>query len=437
MEFSRRRKYYNLCRDEPLDPDDSRNVNLDAEPGLQARGTAWVDRLAAPIELSEVPTLTLVSGLRGSGKSTELRRLRQRLQDPKRAHLCVALIDAEVGIDLTQPVDVPDILMVVVSEAEREILRLEGDHPDRALQDGYLVRFWRWLTETEVGLKEAKFSVPNSGAELTLEMKSRPDLRAQIRAATVARLPHFRDQVRKELNLLDARARGLGWRGLAVIVDSLEKLRGTTENWEEVLRSAERTFAGGAPYLQLPVPVLYTVPPPLLLREPELVEFLPMIKVRERRGARSETGCRAIRRLVEARIDESGLRELLGDEMEARLVRLAEQTGGYPRQLFQALRWLLEQNRFPVEEVALERHFQELQDRYQLALTGEDLDWLKAVAAEQSLTCESPAQQVRASWALTNNTVMRYANTEVWHDLHPAVRALEQIRKRLAASPTG
>jgi hypothetical protein len=72
--------------------------------------------------------------------------------------------------------------------------------------------------------------------------------------------------------------------------DSLEKLRGTSLTWKQVLESAERIFGNGAPYLQLPVHVLYTIPPALTRRMADPVSFLPMVKVRAADGALNEDG---------------------------------------------------------------------------------------------------------------------------------------------------
>ena len=68
---------YNRCNpDIALEPGDELYIDLDARG---VRGHDWVERLAAPIDLAAGPTIQLFTGLPGSGKSTELRRLVQRL----------------------------------------------------------------------------------------------------------------------------------------------------------------------------------------------------------------------------------------------------------------------------------------------------------------------------------------------------------------------
>lgn len=104
MNLETRRRLYALCRDEPLAPEDPRNVDFDHRDGLAVRGISWVERLAAPIELENRPTRQLITGLPGSGKSTELQRLEAYLRGTpgNRGHL-VARVDAEDAFDLTQP----------------------------------------------------------------------------------------------------------------------------------------------------------------------------------------------------------------------------------------------------------------------------------------------------------------------------------------------
>jgi hypothetical protein len=82
MDLGTRRTYYNRCHpSDTLDPGDDRYVDIDAiDPAHPVRGQDWVTRLADRIELSDRPVYELFTGLPGSGKSTELRRLVQRLQ---------------------------------------------------------------------------------------------------------------------------------------------------------------------------------------------------------------------------------------------------------------------------------------------------------------------------------------------------------------------
>ncbi|WP_437715606.1 hypothetical protein WMF45_03820 [Sorangium sp. So ce448] len=116
-----RKKYYNLCNpDESLPPDDSRYVDIDTK-SPDARGRNWSDALANRIELSEKPVCEFFTGLPGSGKSTELKHLAARLKDKDGAKLLPVLIDAELVLDIYNPIDIPDILVAILYKTDEVI----------------------------------------------------------------------------------------------------------------------------------------------------------------------------------------------------------------------------------------------------------------------------------------------------------------------------
>ncbi|MCA9712706.1 MAG: hypothetical protein KDK70_43155, partial [Myxococcales bacterium] len=322
---------------EPLEPDDPRNVDLDALTDESPRGVVWAERVARRFELSTKPQYMLFTGLPGSGKSTELRRLLKRLADPSQANLLPVLIDADQAMDLANPIDVPEIVAVVVNEVERAVLSSEGRDPDRALEEGYLSRVWAWLN-SEIDLRSVGTSV--TGANLAIELKNRPSFRQEVRSAVAARLTRFLDDARAYVAGLEERLRAAtGRAGLVVALDSLEKLRGMSTNWESVIDSAERVFGQHAEHVRLPIHTVYTVPAALVARQKH-VEFMPAIKVADRDGRPNPVGINGLRRLVEQRIPEEARAELFGSgEQQLRLLEhMIRRSGGYLRELVRSLR---------------------------------------------------------------------------------------------------
>lgn len=389
--------------------------------------------------MSNNPVFELFTGLPGSGKSTELRRLVARLEQPDRAHLLTVLVDAEDVLDLTNSVDIPDILAAILLHTETRLLREEGKDPDKALHEGYITRLWNWLKQTDVTLAKTEYSIP-SGPKLVAEMKTRPSLRARVREIIATHLSNFLTEARRELELYNDRARQCGFNGLVIIFDSLEKLRGISTNWNEVLGSAERIFAGGAPHVQLPVHVLYTIPPALVARRFDAVHFLPMIKLRTRTGEAFPQGVEAARALIRKRIPDNILSIILGPQVEERVQRLITWSGGYPRELIRLLQSVFAIPTQPISEEELARVGNELRDSYRKIVPADAFSWLAQVASEHYVTILNEEHREVVDLMLSNSAVLCYVNQNDWFDLHPAVaeipgvqealRALSQLQKR-------
>jgi len=435
MDLETRRALYKMCRDEPLAPDDTRNVDFDHfTKGAPVRGVSWVERLAGPIELSpETPVRRFVTGLPGSGKSTELQRLTLRLSRPEGANLLMVNVDAEQVLDLAQPIDIPDIIMVLVDAAERSVLELEGIAPNTSMQESYLGRLWHWLRKTDVSYEELKIGLDKAGVtgELVMKLKTQPSFRARVRKTLATHFSRFLEEARTELRVLEERTRRAGRAGLCLLFDSLEKNRGISTNWDTVLDSAERVFGAGAPYLDLPVHSIYTVPAALVGRQVSDIEFIPVIKLRDRSGEIFRPGYAALRTLVRQRIGDNDLQSLLGNDAEQRIERLIERSGGYPREIVIALRWIIELPEHPATDDDLDRLYLEGRERYRAVVMSSDVPWLVNVARNKTLTVEDEAHRPSVDRALQNNVVLRYCNKDVWYDLHPAVYDIEILQRAL------
>ena len=435
MDDAVRARLFNACQPgEALPVNDPRYVELDesTDEGPTVRGRSWVTQLARRIAYSAEPVCEYFTGLPGSGKTTALLRLASRLESEG---FLPVLVRGDLWFQTTAPIDVPDLWTVIVWRLEAAVLALEGVDEDRALHDGYLTRFWVWLTRTEVGVPKFEVGgVDPVKTNLVLEFRDNPALREQMRLRVRMGLPTFLDDARREITALDARARAAGRpRGIAVLVDSLERLRGASSNWHAVLDSAEALFAGGGTYVKLPVPVVYTVPPALVtLRTMRNLHFLPMIKRWERDGREWEPGFAAAARVVRRRVAPAHLAELLGPtSQEARLRQLISWSGGYPRELLRLVQNALLEDR--VDDQILLRMRNDLVEEYRQRIPAEAFPWLARVAHERYATLERDDQRRLAEGLLLDNAVLRYANDEPWFDLHPAVRLIPGVQQAIEA----
>ena len=431
LDFATRKKYNRLFAPyESLEPDDPRNLDMDAiaaSEGGAVRGYQWVTRWAETIGMANAPVCKLFTSLPGSGKTTELKRLRAILSKPESYNLLPVYIDAFEYLDLTSPIDTTDLLTVVLHGVESTLLEAEGKNPEAAMQTGYLKRFLSWLQDTDLEMK--KIPIPSMG-KLVLEMKDRPNLRRLVRESIADRFSEFHQQVCDALRQLQLRAQKLGKEGLIIIFDSLEKLEGLSTNWRDVLQSAERVFRRNKQFLSLPVHVLYTVPPAMATRFKDTeLEFMPMIKVRDRTGKEHEAGIAMARELVRRRIPDEGLNAILGEaDREARARRIITDSGGYPREILQVLQELLLAERFPVTESAFRRALARFADPYYNIIYTEDHDWLAGVAMTKKLNLANDEHIRIADRMLQEHAVLRYHNEQMWYDLHPAVARIAGVQ---------
>lgn len=441
VEKKLRREYYNRCDpSESLAPDDERNVDVDGASS-EPRGRNWVDALANKIELSGNPVCEFFTGLPGSGKSTELKRLAARLAASEGAHLLPVHIDAEEVLDIYNPIDVPDILIAILYKTDEAVLVAEGKDRKDALKEGRFTRLLHWLTTTDVELKsveasiDAKVGVPevaevSAGGKVVLDLKSNPSLRAKVRAKVAEHMTTFIKAVNEAITALEARAKTRKYSGIVIIFDSLEKLRGISTNWTEVLMSAERVFTGGAPYLCLPVHVIYTLPPALLYRSNISAHFLPMLKLVDRQGKRA-AGFEAAWNIVRQRVPDKHLIEFFGStSWEDRVDRLIDWSGGYPREIVRLLQTFVAEP--ALDEALFKRLLSLAADEYRRTVPDSAFTWLARVHDEKRLIIENDGHRETVDLMLQNNIVLRYQNDDSWVDLHPAVRGMPSVDAAIA-----
>jgi hypothetical protein len=435
MDFKTRKKYYNRFKpDRALEPDDPMNVDLDAFGKERVRGVNWTEKFFEEIVLSDKPVCKLFTGLPGSGKTTDLKRLAQRLKNPDMGNLLPVFINAEEVIDLTSPIEVTDIVSSVIYYTSKVLLEakgIKGEDLEKAMDEGYFQRLWNWLKNTDVNFGKSDLTVPSVG-KLVFEMRTRPSLRQKIRKTVASHFYKFIKEAREELILLeDSVKRDLGREGLVIIFDSLEKLRGITDTWHLVLESAEKVFRGNMPYVKLPVNVLYTVPPALSTRIKN-ISFLPMIKVRDKANCSFRPGVEAARELIRKRVPDDILKALLGDAYETSLEQLILRSGGYPREILQVMQKIIAQTEHPISETVFRHILQEIANEYRNIVLGEMYQWLAKVSMVKDLIIENDNHRRTADQMLQNQAVQRYLNDELWFDLHPAVRDIPGVAKAIA-----
>ncbi len=436
------KRFFQNLLDQSLDPSDGRYVPLYGDPELADEDP--VELLAYAIEWTS-ESVQLLSGYRGTGKSTELRRLKARLE--KSGHL-VFLCDVEDYLNLSTPIDVSDFLMVVAGmfgDAVNGLLE-GGGHP---LHEGYWERFvtlWTGLRIEDPKLS-ASFGTGPASVGIQANLKSDPTFKEQLQKHMAGHLGALVADVRKFLEDCVKRLREhYGDREIVLLLDSVEHIRGTVANAEDVHGSVEKLFSAHSEKLHLPgIHVIYTVPPYLKIRYPNVdalyepggLIVLPAFKLFEQDENRTPIPANfdAMERVVGHRGD---WRRLLGNDRSL-LDRLIRNSGGHLRDLLRLLsQVLLRARELPVSGRTVDAAISQVRSTF-LPISNVDALWLAGIADSYRVDLEELAALPSLSRFFDTHLVLCYRNGKEWYDVHPLVREdvraqAEQVRRRRAHS---
>ena len=423
---------------------------------LYTLGSDPVEELLGHIEYSDGSSTHLFSGFRGTGKSTELLRLRKRLEE---SGYTVIYTDMEEYLNLHSPVDVTDFL-VTIAGAFADALRKDGLLPEGP---DFYAQFVEWgqkyriddvelSGQVKVGAKAGGgVEIFGNGAradgagEVGVQIKSQLKLDPGYRELLQTRMSGYLGPLSQFISRFFAECRKELYRvhegrQVVFILDSIEHIQGTTSNSTQMVEALERLFMGHAEKLRLPeLHLILTIPPWLPIRAPGIttlytsIQIIPCVRVRSPQQEPAELGIDTLIKVIEAR--EQGWRELLSPEA---LRRLAEASGGYLRDYFRLLRELMviaRGTQLPVDEKIANLVIQKLKSAYDVA-ADEDILWLARIARSHSAVLPDQARLSMLARFFDNMLVLGYRedSRESWYDVHPLVRAdvlkrAEQLEK--------
>lgn len=394
---------------QPLDPGDKRRV-----PIYQRLGPDPIDELRASIEWAPIQSTHLFSGFRGTGKTTELRRL---AEDLRSSGALVVYSDMREYLNFEDVVDVSHFLLSLAgafSEAltERELLGKDVAH------EGYWTRFRHFMTRTDISFPTLEASTAALGdAGIKASLRTDPSFRDQLRTylgqGMSAFIKDVHDFMRESVALL-RQVHGQDTR-IVFILDSIEQISVKVSNHDDVSQSINRIFSTHANDLQFDdLHLVYTAPPWLKIANKGISALfhgtftLPCVKVRNRDGSACEVGVQILLDVIERR--EPDWRRLFEDE--AALRRLAFASGGYLRDLFQLVRRCLLHGRtgLPITNDVVALAEAEIANNYK-PISHADARWLARVAASHKLPELTRHFDV--------HLVFCYVNGSEWYDVHP------------------
>jgi len=423
MDLKTRKKYYNMCdpyrtlslnSGEVLDID---NFKIDNQL-VHARGYNWAEKITRKISWSNQPQVIYFTGYPGSGKTTELKRMKQILENPKTGNLLAVYIDATDYLPILESLDEIDIFSVIVYN----VIQRVSEYQDKgnAFEEGnYFDRFWTWINETEVTLKNVE--VGKDSSKMLFEMKENPSFRNRIKTFIGDNATRFKEEVELELNRLNHLVKnyeknGEKKDGIVVIFDSLEHNRGIGIQSQEVAESIQKLFSNRDTLL-LPIDVIYTLPPYLYTKKIQGIDFLPVVRVVKKDNSVCEEGIEVMKSLLYERIPKEDLLEIVGSDKA--LSELISYSGGYPRDLLKMMQDCIMVKEYPLTRDDLDDIFQRLQNEYSDNISKSEKEILTEIYETKELNVENVEHSNLAQKLFSIHAILRYMNGDRWFSLNP------------------
>ena len=416
------RDFFRALEDHPLEPGDKYYEPF-LEQDTRSEAEDPIAEIRTRLRWTQSESVHLLTGQRGSGKSTELRRLKAGLE----ADGCVVFLrDMRNYMNLSTPVEVSDFLIAIMAALSDAIAERYGKSPrDR----GFVERFSDWLqSEVDVNEVTLKAGLADVKGSLRDDPRFKERLQKHLHGLVTRIVREAHGFAREAVELVRSET-GEANRRVVLLVDSVEQLRGVgAEQAEQVYRSAENLFSGHAESLLIPtLHVIYTIPPYLTPLAPGLgralgggmVCSLPSVHVRTPDGADDRDGLDVMRRIVARRSAE-------WDSVftESQLDRIAVSCGGDLRDFFRVLRECLvkannvSRAKLPVEDVVIE-HTENHLRREMLPIAHQDRDWLRRIARTKTAELDAIENLPQLARFFDTNLVLNYRNSDDWYDIHP------------------
>ena len=408
--------------DRALGPDDKNYVPVFKNHDVMTEDP--ISDIATNINFSDLASINLLTGPRGSGKTTELKRLTQILIDDD----CVVFhCDMSHYMNLTTTVDITDFLISVMNALNDAVTDKYGkDFSERS----YTERLTEFLNK-EIELKDASFKANIGSIKAALKddpsfkLKLQQSLRGYV-SQVVQQAHQFAATIVKFVQQKHPNKK------VVLLIDSVEQIRGVGEDAQLVYQSVENLFSSHADNLKIPtLHTVYTIPPYMSALAPGVarilggnaVQTLPSIHVRTQDNQDDKKGLDIMYHILLKRSDQ--LSQILTREQVDQLAKLS---GGDLRNFFRFVRQCLvkagsnPEHSLPIIQPILTQAINQF--RREMLIPKDDLVWLKKI--NKSSNHELSNQDALAQFArfLDSGLVLNYRNGDDWYGVNPLLQEL-------------
>lgn len=401
----------------------------DADGKTQAlRGPSAANRMVRHILSAAGPgqdhpaSAQLFSGFLGTGKSTELSRVAEKLQDDGR--FVVLRIHAGDFREMSNAPTQEEMAFLLAAGLCHAAEAALGTPANR----GNAI----WFRALLAKLKAAKIELnvePVKWGPISIRAYLQPETNFYLELAKTQReRPNALRTILHELVIEVARECHRLNGQMVLLVDGLEKFYVSVTRVAEVYQGVADLFVNASDLLKLPdCHVVYTVPPMVGYLNPGLgqayggeVLLLTSVKLHQRPPGREDwsPGRMALAKILENRVD---LNKLFGAEREACMARLITASGGHVRDLLRLMRIVLENVidvGLPVGQPAVDDAIASM-TRGRSQLLHETRLLLERIGKDGSLDDLTRDDLWAVSVAMDQYLVLCYYNGRLWADVHP------------------
>lgn len=394
-----------------------------------------VSDLGKRIRNSNQFTCQLYTGHRGSGKSTELRRLQKSLEEHG---FFVVYFEADAEDIDPNNVEYIDILLACTRRFLKEIRTANAAPIQNWLRDRG--RELQELAQMEVSLDSINVEQSLSVfTKLTASIRAEPTQRAKIREKvnphTITLLTALNEFIKDARQHLPN-----GKTKLAMIVDNLDRIPidfrdNGRSNHEEIFLDRSEQLKG------LDCHMIYTVPIALVYsrwaNEVQAIygktQVLPMVMVQQQDGKAFPAGLAKLREAIELRVRPHApnlkLDQQVFDQSQT-IERLCLSCGGHIRELMQMMQEALNRtDAFPITAKSVQRAITELRAVYQR--TVEEAEWARLVQVAEGRTIPNDNEHRSL---LQRRCILEYRCLDqeeeiiTWYDVHPLIYKLQRFQ---------
>lgn len=426
----------------------SKEVYVDCR---EVRGNWEVfQELGKKIILSNQPTCQLCSGHRGTGKSTELLRLKTYLEEKGYFVVYFAVDDQDIE---PEDVEYADILMACTRHLV-EAIKIEQHNPLLEWMES------RWESFKDLMLMEVSFQGLNleqqisQFSKITATIKAIPDKRRELRQKINANTPSLVEALNNFILQAQKSLPKNKNKGLVIIADNLDRIvevqeEGKRSNYEEIYINRSEMLRG------LKCHVIYTVPIDVVYSDSvtsieasyHKLDVVPMMMVRNLDGSINEAGLNKLRELIcqRVRLIEPKLEKTLDGKVDGldlpavfdspeTLNILCLMSGGHMRDLMKLIQSAIEQvDNLPITSKAAKLATEKMRETYRKGV--QEYQWYILAQANNCKDKKDDKEHLRL---LRNRSLLEYRyydendSLQIWCDVHPLIEKTPKFQDALS-----